>query len=139
VPTHKKILDNVGQTILLNAKHKDTVQSYKNLNDSQYTVISKLGTMGEEAVQAMIPNAVYKTAGTAGDNGVASCGFFSDNSPVASPSPQDIFHRCFLECAGYLSVVLKDQSLFKAVICNGFCFLGRRRPHIFLSVLSVYL
>jgi hypothetical protein len=91
VPTHKKILDNVGQTILLNAKHKDTVQSYKNLNDSQYTVISKLGTMGEEAVQAMIPNAVYKTAGTAGDNGVASCGFFSDNSPVASPSPPRYF------------------------------------------------
>jgi polar amino acid transport system substrate-binding protein len=54
----------VGQTILLNAKHKDTVHSYKDLNDSQYTVVSKPGTTGEEAVQGMIPNAAYKTADT---------------------------------------------------------------------------
>lgn len=54
----------VGQTILLNAKNKDKVQSYKDLNDSQYTVVSKPGTTGEEAVQGMIPKAAYKTADT---------------------------------------------------------------------------
>ncbi|MCA1785184.1 MAG: transporter substrate-binding domain-containing protein, partial [Desulfobacteraceae bacterium] len=54
----------VGQTILLNAEHKDTVQSYKDLNDSQYTVVSKPGTTGEEAVQNLIPNAAYQTADT---------------------------------------------------------------------------
>lgn len=54
----------VGQTILLNAKLKDTVQSYKDMNDSQYTVVSKPGTTGEEAVQDMIPKAKYKTADT---------------------------------------------------------------------------
>ncbi|MGV7223715.1 MAG: transporter substrate-binding domain-containing protein [Nitrospinales bacterium] len=54
----------VGQTILLNAKHKDTIKSYKDLNDPKYTIVSKPGTTGEEAVQGMIPNAVYETADT---------------------------------------------------------------------------
>jgi polar amino acid transport system substrate-binding protein len=54
----------VGQTILLNAKHEDQVQSYKDLNDPQFTVVSKPGTTGEEAVQRLIPNATYVTANT---------------------------------------------------------------------------
>jgi polar amino acid transport system substrate-binding protein len=51
----------VGQTILLNAKHAGQVTSYKDLNDSKYTVTSKLGTTGEQAVQRMIPKAKYKS------------------------------------------------------------------------------
>ena len=54
----------VGQTVLLNAKHKDTVQSYKDLNDSKFIVVSKPGTTGEEAVQRLIPRATYETADT---------------------------------------------------------------------------
>jgi len=54
----------VGQTVLLNAKHKAAVQSYLDLDDSKYTVISKPGTTGEEAVQRLIPNATYETAPT---------------------------------------------------------------------------
>lgn len=54
----------VGQTVLLNAKHKDTVQSYKDLNDSKFIVVSKPGTTGEEAVQRLIPKATYETADT---------------------------------------------------------------------------
>jgi len=54
----------VGQTILLNAKHKDTVKSYKDLNDAKFTIVSKPGTTGEEAVQGMIPKAKYETADT---------------------------------------------------------------------------
>ena len=54
----------VGQTILLNAKHKDRVQSYKDLNDPAFTVVSKPGTTGEEAVQRLIPKATYETADT---------------------------------------------------------------------------
>jgi len=54
----------VGQTILLNAKHKDTVKSYKDLNDAKFTIVSKPGTTGEEAVKDMIPKATYETVDT---------------------------------------------------------------------------
>jgi polar amino acid transport system substrate-binding protein len=54
----------VGQTVLLNAKHTETVQSYKDLNDSKFIVVSKPGTTGEEAVQRLIPKATYETADT---------------------------------------------------------------------------
>ncbi len=54
----------VGQTVLLNAKNKGDVLSYKNLNDPKYTVVSKPGTTGEEAVLSMIPDATYEAADT---------------------------------------------------------------------------
>jgi polar amino acid transport system substrate-binding protein len=54
----------VGQTVLLNAKHRATVQSYKDLNDPKFVVVSKPGTTGEEAVQRLIPKATYETADT---------------------------------------------------------------------------
>jgi polar amino acid transport system substrate-binding protein len=54
----------VGQTVLLNAKNKGDVLSYKDLNDPKYTVVSKPGTTGEEAVLSMIPDATYETADT---------------------------------------------------------------------------
>ncbi len=54
----------VGQTVLLNAKHKKAVESYKDLNDPKFVVVSKPGTTGEEAVQKMIPKATYKTVNT---------------------------------------------------------------------------
>lgn len=54
----------VGQTVLLNAKHKQLVKSYKDLNDPKFVVVSKPGTTGEAAVKKMIPAATYQTAGT---------------------------------------------------------------------------
>ena len=54
----------IGQTVLLNAKHKNSVQSYKDLNDSKFVIVSKPGTTGEEAVQRLIPRATYDTADT---------------------------------------------------------------------------
>ncbi len=51
----------VGQTILLNRKHEGTVTSYKDLNDPKYTVTSKLGTTGEQAVKRLIPKCTYKS------------------------------------------------------------------------------
>ncbi len=68
--TRKKKVDfanpfmTVGQTILLNAKHKDTVKSYKDLNDAKFTIVSKPGTTGEEAVQGQITKAKYETVNT---------------------------------------------------------------------------
>jgi polar amino acid transport system substrate-binding protein len=54
----------VGQTVLLNAKHKSAVKSYRDLNDPKYTVVSKPGTTGEEAVKQLIPKATYQTVDT---------------------------------------------------------------------------
>ncbi len=51
----------VGQTILLNPKHKGKVKSYKDLNNKKYTLTSKLGTTGEQAIKRMIPRARYKS------------------------------------------------------------------------------
>ena len=66
----KKLVDfadpfmTVGQTVLLNAKHKGAVNSYKDLNDAKFVVLSKPGTTGEEAVQRLIPEATYETVDT---------------------------------------------------------------------------
>jgi len=51
----------VGQTVILNGKLKDTVKSYKDLNDPKYTVTSKLGTTGEQAIKRLMPKAKYKS------------------------------------------------------------------------------
>jgi len=51
----------VGQTILLNQKHAGKVTSYKDLNNSQFIVTSKLGTTGEQAVKRLIPKCTYKS------------------------------------------------------------------------------
>ena len=51
----------VGQTILLNKKYEGKVTSYKDLNDSKYTITSKLGTTGEQAVKRFMPKATYKS------------------------------------------------------------------------------
>ena len=60
----------VGQTVLLSAKHKRAVRSYKDLNDPKFVVVSKPGTTGEEAVKNMIPNATYETVDTEIDGGM---------------------------------------------------------------------
>ncbi|RPH50850.1 MAG: amino acid ABC transporter substrate-binding protein [Desulfobacteraceae bacterium] len=51
----------VGQTILINKKHKGAIKSYKDLNNPKYTITSKLGTTGEQAVKRVIPKATYKS------------------------------------------------------------------------------
>ena len=50
----------VGQAVLLNKKHVGTVKTYKDLNDPKYTIVSRLGTTGEQAAQRMIGRANYK-------------------------------------------------------------------------------
>ena len=51
----------IGQTVLINKKHAGVVKSYKDLNDPKYTVTSKLGTTGEQAVKRLISKATYKS------------------------------------------------------------------------------
>ncbi|CAB1079645.1 ABC transporter, substrate-binding protein (cluster 3, basic aa/glutamine/opines) [Olavius algarvensis Delta 1 endosymbiont] len=50
----------VGQTILLNKKHKNAVLTYKDLNNPKYIVTSRMGTTGEQAIKKYIPKATYK-------------------------------------------------------------------------------
>jgi len=50
----------IGQTVLLNQKHKSLINSYKDLNDSKYIVTSKPATTGEAAVKKFLPNSTYK-------------------------------------------------------------------------------
>jgi polar amino acid transport system substrate-binding protein len=51
----------VGQTVLLNDKHKDKITSYKQLNNEKYVITSKIGTTGEQAVKRYMPKAKYKS------------------------------------------------------------------------------
>ena len=51
----------VGQTILINKKHKGKITSYKQLNNEKYTVTSKIGTTGEQAIKKFMPKAKYKS------------------------------------------------------------------------------
>ncbi|WP_435235183.1 transporter substrate-binding domain-containing protein [Psychromonas sp. PT13] len=49
----------VGQSILLNPKLEGKVSSYKDLNSADYTVVSKLGTSGEQSVKKLLSKAKY--------------------------------------------------------------------------------
>jgi polar amino acid transport system substrate-binding protein len=60
----------VGQTILLNKKHADTVKSYKDLNDPKYILTSRLGTTGEQAIKKYMPKATYKSFQTEAEAGL---------------------------------------------------------------------
>jgi polar amino acid transport system substrate-binding protein len=49
----------IGQSVLLKKELADEVKSYSDLNNSKYTIASKLGTTGEQATKRMIANAKY--------------------------------------------------------------------------------
>ena len=57
----------IGQTVLLNARHRDSVKSFKDLNDPKYTLATKLGTTGEIAARRYIGKAKLKTFETEAD------------------------------------------------------------------------
>ena len=74
--TRKKEVDfadpfmTVGQTVLLNARNKKSVKTYKDLNDPKFVVVSKPGTTGEEAVLRFMPKATYETVDTETEGGM---------------------------------------------------------------------
>lgn len=57
----------IGQSILLNPKIKDQISSYKDLNASKYTVVSKLGTSGELVIKKKLSKATYNAFETETD------------------------------------------------------------------------
>ncbi|MGX9416001.1 transporter substrate-binding domain-containing protein [Vibrio sp. WJH972] len=57
----------VGQSIILNPKLEGKIKSYKDLNTSEHTVTSKLGTTGEVVVKRMLSKAKYNAFETETD------------------------------------------------------------------------
>ena len=57
----------VGQTVIVNKKLEGKIKSYKDLNNPDYTLVSKLGTTGEQAAKRLLPKANYKSFETETD------------------------------------------------------------------------
>ncbi|QUJ68457.1 transporter substrate-binding domain-containing protein [Photobacterium sp. GJ3] len=57
----------VGQSILLSPELEGKIKSYKDLNDSKYTIATKLGTTGEQAIKRMISKAKLNVFETQSD------------------------------------------------------------------------
>jgi polar amino acid transport system substrate-binding protein len=51
----------IGQTVILNRRLADSVQSYAQLNDPRYTVTTKIGTTGEIAARRFLGKSKLKT------------------------------------------------------------------------------
>jgi len=91
----------VGQTILLNKKHEGVVTSYKDLNDPQYTITSKLGTTGEQAVKRMMPKANYKSFEVESEAALEALSGAADATVYDLPF-----------CAVFMAQQGKDQMIF---------------------------
>ncbi|MBI9079888.1 MAG: transporter substrate-binding domain-containing protein [Pseudodesulfovibrio sp.] len=50
-----------GQTALIHKSYADKVKSWKDLNNEELIITSKLGTTGEQAVKRLFPKAQYKS------------------------------------------------------------------------------
>jgi len=57
----------IGQSLLINPKLEGKIKSYKDLNDAKYTITSKLGTSGEQAVKKKLRKAKYNSFETETD------------------------------------------------------------------------
>jgi len=57
----------VGQTILIHKKDANKIKSYKDLNDSKYVIVSKLGTTGYFSVKKYMPKAKINAFETEAD------------------------------------------------------------------------
>lgn len=57
----------IGQSILINPELEGKITSYKDLNDSKYTIATKLGTTGEQAIKRMISKAKLNVFETQSD------------------------------------------------------------------------
>ncbi|ETR73199.1 MAG: glutamine transport system substrate-binding protein [Candidatus Magnetoglobus multicellularis str. Araruama] len=90
-----------GQTILLNKKHESIVESYRDLNASKYTVVSKLATTGEQAVKQQIPKCTYQSFETE-----------TEALMQVISGKADAFVYDFPSCVVFLAQHGQDQLLF---------------------------
>ena len=90
----------IGQTVLLAKRLEGKVKSYKDLDDPQYNIVSKIGTTGEVACKHFLPKAHMRSFETEADavmevrNGRADA-FIYDlpyNTIYAAEYPQALAH-----------------------------------------------
>ena len=90
----------VGQTILLSKKHEGAVTSYKDLNDPKFTVTSKLGTTGEQAIKRLLPNATYKSFENEISGGHLAAGRASARGRSGAPAAARVAARAACSARG---------------------------------------
>ncbi|ADZ93175.1 transporter substrate-binding domain-containing protein [Marinomonas mediterranea] len=91
---------SIGQTVVIKPELKGIIKSYKDLNKSEYTITSQIGTTGAEAARKYLPKATLDLFETSADgvlqvaNGKADA-FVYDlpfNALYASQHPDTVEH-----------------------------------------------
>ena len=120
----------VGQTVLLNKEHADDVTGYADLNDAAYSVASKPGTTGEDAVQRFMPDAEYRPYDTEMEAAEAVARGEVDAFVYDRP-----FNATFLAMRGPGDVAFLDQPFTDEAVA----FAIRKDDPEFLSWLNAFL
>ena len=120
----------VSQTVLLNGKLTGEVTSYRDLNDAKYTVASKPGTTGEEAVRRLLPEAGYRPFESEADAAMAVVQGAVDAFVYDRP-----YHATFVAMHGDETVVFLDEPFTDEALA----FAIRKNDPDFLAWLNGFL
>ena len=120
----------VGQTVLLNRKLADEVTSYRDLDDGKYTVASKPGTTGEEAVERFLPEASYRPFESEAEAAMAVVDGAVDAFVYDHP-----YHATFIAMHGDENVVFLDEPFTDEALA----FAIRKGDPDFLAWLNEFL
>ncbi len=120
----------VGQTVLLNKARADDINSYADLNDAAFSVASKPGTTGEDAVRRFMPQADYRPYDTELDAAEAVAGGEVDAFVYDRP-----FNATFVALHGEDDVVFLDEPFTDEAIA----FAVRKDDPDFLAWLNAFL
>ena len=120
----------VGQTVLLNKSRADDVTSYADLNDPAYSVASKPGTTGEDAVRRFMPDADYRPYSTELEAAEAVASGEVDAFVYDRP-----FNATFVALHGADNVVFLDDPFTDEAIA----FAVRKDDSDFLAWLNTFL
>ena len=120
----------VGQTVLLNTSVAERVTSYGDLNDPAYSVASKPGTTGEEAVRRFMPEAEYRPYSSELEAAAAVAEGSVDAFVYDRP-----FNATFVAMHGAQDVVFLDEPFTDEAIA----FAIRKDDPDFLAWLNAFL
>lgn len=120
----------IGQTVLMNRKLSGAVKSYQDLNDSAYSVASKPGTTGEEAVMRLMPKANYKPFESEQEAAIAVAAGEVDALVYDQP-----FNATFIAMNGSQDLIFLDEPFTD----ESLAFAIRKDDPGFLSWLNSFL
>ena len=120
----------VGQTVLLNRKLAGEVTSWRALDDGRYTVASKPGTTGEDAVKRLLPNAGYQPFESEAEAAAAVVRGTVDAFVYDRP-----YHATFIAMHGDETVVFLDEPFTDEALA----FAIRKGDPDFLAWLNEFL